>query len=163
MSTTRQDTQSAIERKTAEAELDTLIARFASTHERLVASVRRSLRKRLPTAHEVVYEYADFVVISYSPNGNGYDGVLALRASIDGVSLYFNQAKGLHDPEKLLKGSGKQARWLALEGKSPLTRPTVSRLIDEALAQNRVPFEISGRGQVVVRSTTAQKRRQRST
>ena len=66
-----------------------------------------ALRKRLPTAHEVVYEYRDCFVISYSPNERGYEGVLAIRASADGVKLYFNRGKGLPDPEKLLQGSGK--------------------------------------------------------
>ena len=68
--------------------------------------MRRWLRKRLPTAHEVVYEYRDCFVISYSPNERGYEGVLAIRASADGVRLYFNHGKGLPDPEKLLQGSG---------------------------------------------------------
>ncbi len=57
-------TQSAVERRSAEAQLRTLIARFAPTHLRLIGAMRRWLRKRLPTAHEVVYEYRDFFVIS---------------------------------------------------------------------------------------------------
>ena len=50
-------TQSAAARRSAEAELRTLIAKFAPAHLRLIGAMRRSLRKRLPTAHEVVYEY----------------------------------------------------------------------------------------------------------
>ena len=102
--------------------------------------MRRWLRKRLPTAHEVVYEYRDYFVISYSPNEHGYEGVLAIRASADGVRLYFNRGKELPDPAKLLQGSGKQTRWINLEGASTIARPEVARLIDEAIARNRVPF-----------------------
>jgi hypothetical protein len=61
-------TQPAVARRSAEAQLRTLIAKFAPTHLRLVGAMRRWLRKRMPTAHEVVYEYRDFFVISYSPN-----------------------------------------------------------------------------------------------
>jgi hypothetical protein len=154
-------TQSAVARRTAEAELRALIARFAPAHLRLVGAVRRSLRKRLPTAHEVVYEYRDFVVISYSPSGHGYEGVLTIHASADGVKLYFNRGSELPDPAKLLQGSGKQTRSMNLEGMSTLARPEVARLIDEALARNRVPFASSGRGSLVIRPTSAQKRRQR--
>src|SRR5215472_18186620 len=78
-------TQSAVERRSAEAELRALIARFAPKHLRLISAMRRSLRKRLPTAHEVVYEYRESFVISYSPNDHGYEGVLGIRASADGV------------------------------------------------------------------------------
>ena len=151
-------TQSAVARRSAEAQLRTLIAKFAPAHQRLIGALRRWLRKRLPTAHEVVYEYRDAFVISHSPNEHGYEGVLAIRASADGVKLYFNQGKELPDPGKLLQGSS-QTRWINMEGASTLARPAVVSLIDEALAQNRVPFERAGRGSVVIRSTSAKKRR----
>ena len=156
--TSQPSAQSAAERRAAEAELRTLIAKFAPAHRRLVGAMRRWLRKRLPTAHEVVYEYRDNFVVSYSPSERGYEGVLALRASADGVKLYFNRGQGLPDPEKLLRGSG-QARWIHVEAPSTLARPAVARLIDEALARNRVPFETTGRGPTVIRSTAAKKRR----
>ena len=121
--------------------------------------MRRWLRKRLPTAHEVVYEYRDWFVISYSPSERGYEGVLAIRASENGVRLYFNRGKELPDPAALLQGSGNQTRWIHLEGASTLARPEVASLIDEAIARNPVPFASAGRGSVVIRSTAAKKRR----
>ena len=154
MSTSQPDTQSAAARRSAEAGVRGLIARFAPAHERLIGSMRRSLKKRLPTAHELVYEYRDCFVISYSPDDRGYEGVLALRASEEGVKLYFNRGKGLPDPEKLLRGSGNQTRWIALEGASTIRRSAVASLIDEAIARNRVPFADTGRGPIVVRSAS---------
>jgi hypothetical protein len=154
-------TQSAVARRSAEAELRALIAKFAPAHLRLVGAMRRSLRKRLPTAHELVYEYREWFVISYSPNEHGYEGVLAIRASADGVKLYFNGGKELPDPAKLLQGSGKQMRSINVEGASTLVRPEVARLIDEAIALNRVPFASAGRGSVVIRSASARQRRSR--
>jgi Domain of unknown function (DU1801) len=152
-------TQSAVERRSAEAQLRKLIAQFAPAHLRLLGAIRRWLRKRLPTAHEVVYEYRDFFVISYSPNERGYEGVLGMRASANGVRLYFNCGKELPDPAKLLQGSGKQCRFINLEGASTLARPEVARLIDEAIAGDHVPFASAGRGSVVIRSTSAKRRR----
>src|SRR5438876_11463600 len=131
-------TQSAVARRSAEAQLRTLISKFAPAHLRLIGAMRRWLRKRLPTAHEVVYEYRDWFVISYSPNERGYEGVLAIRASANGVRLYFNRGKELPDSEKLLQGSS-QTRWINVEGASTLARPGVARLIDEAIARKRVP------------------------
>ena len=154
-------TQSAVARRSAEAQLRTLIAKFAPAHQRLIGAMRRRLRKRLPTAHEVVYEYRDFFVISYSPNERGYEGVLAIRASADGVRLYFNRGKELTDPAKLLQGSGKQTRSINVEGASTLARPAVARLIDEAIARNRVPFALAGGGSVIIRSASAKQRRRR--
>ena len=153
-------TQSAVERRSAEAQLRTLIARFAPAHLRLIVAMRRWVRKRLPTAHEVVYEYRDWFVISYSPNEHGYEGVLGIHASADGVKLYFNRGKELPDPAKLLQGSS-QTRWIHVEGASALARPEVARLIDEAIAHNQVPFADAGRGSVVIRSASAKQRRRR--
>jgi hypothetical protein len=157
-------TQSAVERRSAEAELRTLIAKFAPAHERLIGAMRRSLRKRLPTAHEVVYEYRNqgAVVISFSPNEHGYAGVLSIRADADGVKLYFTRGKEMPDPAKLLQGSS-QTRWIHVEGASTLTRPEVARLIDEAIARIPVPFARAGRGSVVIRSTSAKRRQRRPT
>jgi hypothetical protein len=155
-------TQSAVARRSAEAQLRTLIAKFAPAHLRLIGAMRRWLRKRLPTAHEVVYEYRNLgaVVISISPNEHGYEGVLGIRADANGVRLYFNRGKGLPDPEKLLRGSA-QTRWILVEGASTLARPAVVRLMDEAIDRNRVPFARTGRGPVVIRSVLANQRKRR--
>ena len=138
-----------------------LVAKFTPAHLRLVSAVRRSVLKRLPTAHEVVYEYRDCFVSSFSPSDRGYEGVFAIRGSAKGVQLYFNNGKGLPDPEKLLQGSAKVVRWIDLEGASTLARPAVVRLIDEAIARNRVPFARTVRGSITVRLTAAKKRQRR--
>jgi hypothetical protein len=143
----------------AETQLRALISQFAPSHVRLIGAVRRWLQKRLPTAHELVYKYRDHFVISYSPSEHGNEGVLAIQASANGVKLYWNSAKDLPDPAKLLQGSGKQTRWMVLPSASTLARPEVLRLIDEAIARNTVPFAVAGHGSLVIRSTTAQKRR----
>src|SRR5436190_14828355 len=128
MSTSQLSTQPAVARRSAEAELRGLIAKFAPAHQRLIGAMRRWLRKRLPTAHEVVYEYKDFFVISYSPNEHGYEGVFAIRASENDVRLYFDHGKGLPDPAKLLRGSGNQTRWIHLECAPTLARPELACL-----------------------------------
>ena len=154
-------TQSAAERRSAEAQLRELIDKFAPAHLRLIGAMRRWLRKRLPTAHEVVYEYREFLVISYSPNEHGYEGVLAIHASANGVKLYVNRGNELPDPAKLLQGSGKLMRSINVEGASTLARPEVARLIDEAIARNQVPFAPAGRGPLVIRSASAKQPRRR--
>ena len=151
-------TQAAAERRSAETQVRGLIDRFAAEHARLIGNVRRRLRKRLPAAHEIVYEYDGFVVISFAPNERGYDGVVALRAAADGVELWFQRGRELPDPEKLLRGSGKQTRMIPVDGPSMLARPAVLRLIEEAIALSPFPFDEAGRGSVVIRETAARRR-----
>lgn len=162
MSTSQPSIQTATSRREAEAQVCTIITTHASEHLRLIGATRRRLRRCLPTAHEVVYEYRSWLVISYSPSERGYEGVLAIRADANGVRLYFNSGKGLPDPEKLLKGSGGKARYIDLEGSSTLARPAVASLIDETIARNPLPFEETGRGSVVIRSASTKKSPRRS-
>jgi Domain of unknown function (DU1801) len=159
MSTSQLSTQSAAARRSAEAQLRELVARFAPGHERLIGTMRRWLRKRLPTAHELVYEYRGWFVISFSPNEHGYEGVLAIRGDANGIDLYFNGGKELPDPEKLLGGSGKLVRSIHVEGAATLKRPAVAALVDEAIKRNPVPFARTGRGPVVIRSVSKRKGR----
>ena len=107
--------QSAAERKRAEAQVRALIDKFAPARLRLINATRRALLQHLPTAHELVYEYRDCFVISYAPNERGYEGALAIRGSAEGIRLYFNSGKEIPDPAKLLQGSARQVRWIALE------------------------------------------------
>lgn len=159
MSTSRTNTQSAAERRAAEAELRRLMIRFSRSRQRLVAAVRRWVRRRLPAAHEVVYDYRDCFIVSFSPSERGYEGVLAIRGDGTGVRLYFNRGRELPDPANLLQGSGGQTRWIPVERTATLTLPAVVDLVNAALAHNAVPFAPSGRGSVVVRSTSAKRRR----
>jgi hypothetical protein len=152
-------TQSAAERRSVEVKVRGLIAAHAPAHARLIHALRLRLRKRLPTAHELVYGYATWLVISYSPNEHGYAGVLALRASADGVKLYFNHGKGLPDPDHLLRGSATHVRWISVEGPSTVARPTVTRLIEAAIAGNPLAFARTGRGPVAIRGPSAKQPR----
>lgn len=156
--TAQSRSQSAAERKAAEAEARGLITKHATEHAKLVGSLRKAVRKRLPTARELVYEYRSWIVISYSPNENGYDGVLALRADADGVKFYFNRGKELPDPEKRLKGSGGLVRFIELESAVTLKSPAVVKFIEEAIERSAVPFADGGKGSVIIRSATSKQK-----
>ncbi len=154
MAKAKAESQTPTERKKVDAEVKRLIEKLASSQVRLVASIRRRLRERLPTAFELVYGYRDWIVISFSPSAKGYEGVLAIHANDDGVKLYFQRGKELPDPQKLLKGSGKQARWIQVEGLATLKRKEVDELIEKAIGASSVPFSTTEGGNLIIQSTT---------
>lgn len=155
MAKTKLGPQTPAERKIVEADVKQLIDKLASSHSKLIASIRRRLRERLPTAFELVYGYRDWIVISFSPSTRGYEGVLAIHASEEGVKLYFNRGRELADPNRLLKGSGKQARWIQVESLATLKRDVVEELIEQAIALNDVPFPTKQTGSLIIQSTTS--------
>lgn len=156
MSKSMEAAQSSTERKAAEAEVCALIEKHAPKHLALATTVRKVLRKRLPTAHELAYEYRSWIVTSFSPSGHGHEGVFAVRVDADGVKLYFGNGKNLPDPEKLLKGSA-TVRYVEVEAAGTLKKAGIVALMDAAEAANRVAFDRAGNGTVVVQSTSANK------
>jgi hypothetical protein len=51
----------------SEEQLDGFIRKFERRHQRLIRAVRKTLRKRFPTAYELAYDNYSFFVIGYSP------------------------------------------------------------------------------------------------
>ena len=137
---------------TPEAQLRFFIENFDPKEQRLIRAVRSAVRKRLPTANELVYDYYTFFVIGYSPTDHPTDGIVAIAARPDGVRLYLMHRKPLPDPKKLLSGSGKQARFIRVSAASQLAHPDVEALIAAAIDQAGVPLPTKGRGRLVIRT-----------
>ena len=63
--------------------------------------MRRALRKRLPSAHELVYDNYNFFVIGYSPTERPSDAILSIAAGANGVGVCFIRGAKLRDPKKI--------------------------------------------------------------
>ena len=142
---------------TPEAQLRFFIEMFDPNEQKLIRAVRSAVRKRLPTASELVYDYKTFFVIAYSPTEQPPDAILATAARKDGVRLYLMQGPRLPDPKKLLMGSGKQVRFVRLETARRLAHPDVEALVAAAIDHARVPLPSKGRGELVIRTFGAKK------
>jgi hypothetical protein len=154
----RQAKRMALQRAHAKEQLRTFIAKFKPKHQSLIRSVRKILRSRFPTAHELVYDNYNFFVIGYCPTERPSDCLFSIAAASNGVGLCFTHGARLPDPKKLLVGSGKQTRFLRFESAAVLDRPEVKTLFKEAAAQAKVPMPLAGRGQLVIRSVSAKQR-----
>ncbi len=146
---------------TPEARLRSLIAKCDRKHQSLIRSVRSALRKRLPTANELVYDYTNSLVISYTPSEHGIEGIVSTAARAGGVDLYFNQGHRLPDPKKLLMGSGRQVRFIHVEAASRLAHPDVKALIAAAIAASSVPLPSTGGGKLIIRTDSTKKKARR--
>ncbi len=142
---------------TPEAQLRAYIARFDPAIQARFRAVRSSVRKRMPTANELVYDYRDSVVIGYSPTEHGIASVLAVSARTEGVDLYFNQGKLLPDPKKLLQGSATQVRFIRMESAKLVAHPDVEALIVAALKRASIPLAATGKGTLVLKSDGAKR------
>ncbi len=147
---------------TAEAQLKGFIAKFEPRHQTLIRAVRKALRRRLPTAHELAYDNYNFFVLGYSPTERPSHAIVSMAAGANGVGLHFLRGASLPDPKKILLGSGNQTRFIRLESAEVLGRPAVKALMAAAIAQSRVAFRSSGRGRLIIRSVSAKQRPRRA-
>jgi hypothetical protein len=145
----------------AEHRLKSFIAKFEPKHQTLIRAVRRALRKRFPTAHELVYDNYNFFVIGYSATDRASDSIVSVAAGANGLGLCFVYGASLPDPKKILLGSGSQTRFIRLESVKVLARPDVEALIGAAIARAKTPLRASGRGNLIIKSISAKQRPRR--
>jgi hypothetical protein len=127
----------------------------------LVRSARRVLRRRFPTAVELVYDNYNALAIGWAPNERASDAFVSLAVFPRGVNLYFIYGATLPDPQKLLKGGGNQGRFIRLENVAQFDEPPVEALLLAAVREGDVPLPKAGRGRVVIKSISAKQRPRR--
>src|ERR1043165_7153073 len=116
-------------------QLNAFIAKFDAANAKLIRSSRAALRKRLPTANELVYDNYNFLAIGFCSTERASDCIVSLAAGANGVSLSFYHGATLPDPDGILLGSGNQNRFVRLESAATLWRPAVEALLRAAIAQ----------------------------
>ena len=145
----------------AGTQLRSFIEKFEPKDQRLIRAVRSAVRRRFPTANELVWDNYNFFVIGYSPTERPTDSIVSIAARANGVGLCFIHGAGLPDPKGLLVGSGKQTRFIRVESANQLTDPDVEALVAAAIARAKTPLPTTGRGQLIIRSVAAKQRPRR--
>jgi uncharacterized protein DUF1801 len=145
----------------AEVQLAGFIEKFDPDVAKLITRTRQAVRKRLPTAFELVYDNYNFFVIGYSATERASDAIVSVTGAANGVGLCFIRGAGLPDPHKLLIGSGKQTRFIRVPSVAVLARPEVEALIEAACAGAKTPLREHGRGVLIIKSISTKQRPRR--
>ena len=146
---------------TAEEQLRSFIDKFEPQHRATVRAARKALRKRFPTANELVYDNYNFFVIGFGPTERPSDCFVSIAAAANGVGLCFLQGARLPDPAKILSGSGKQTRFVKLPSCDVFEQPEVHKLLLLAAERAPAPLPAKGRGKLIIRSISAKQRPRR--
>ena len=146
----------------AEAQLAAFVDKFEPEAAKLIRQCRAELRKRLPTAIELVYDNYNFFVIGYCTTPRASDCIVSIAAAANGVGLSFYNGATLPDPDGLLQGGGKKNRFIRLPTIATLRAPAAVTLIEAAVAQAKTPLPATGVGQLVIQSISAKQRPRRT-
>lgn len=142
-------------------QLQGFIDKFDTRNRALIRSVRAALRRKFPSANEIVYDNYNFFVIGYGATERSSDCFISIAAASNGVGLCFLYGATLPDPKKILLGSGKQTRFIRLESANVLKRGEVTALLDIAAAKGKAPLPSAGRGKLIIRSISKKQRPRR--
>ena len=111
----------------------------------------------MPGAIELVYDNYNALAIGYGPSERTSEAVVSLAVYPRWINLYFLHGAALSDPSGLLKGSGRQGRYVRLENAADVESPPIRALLDAAIAASTVPFPERG-GYTVIKSRSAKQR-----
>jgi Domain of unknown function (DU1801) len=142
-------------------QLARFIAKFDPKNARFIRSVRSALRRRFPTAFELVYDNYNFFVIGFASTDRASDAFVSLVADGHGVSICFIYGARLPDPAGILRGGGNQTRSVRLQSAATLDQPEVQALLRAAVAHGKHPLPTTGRGPLIIKSVSAKQRPRR--
>src|SRR6202021_2548530 len=137
-----------------EDQLESFIDKFDPKNAALIRSVRKEMRKRFPTANELVYDNYNFFVIGYCSTERPSDCIVSIAAGANGVGLSFYYGASL-------PGTGSQNRFIRIESAATLANPRVEDLIAAAIAQAESPVPASGKGKLIIRSISQKQKLRR--
>ncbi len=142
-------------------QLAAFVAKYEPAVGKLFRATRAVMRRRFPTATELVYDNYQFLAVGYCASDRATSCVVSLAVSPKGVALSFYRGAALPDPHGVLLGEGKQNRFIRLVSAATLTEPDVMALLDAAEVQT--PLPASGKGRTIIKSISAKQRPRRAT
>jgi len=144
--------------KSPEEQLASFLAKFTPEVASLAEALLNGMRRRYPTALELVYDNYNALAIGFGPTERASEAIFSIAVFPRWVSLFFLQGKGLPDPGKILQGSGNQARHIRVPSPATFDEPAVQAVMREATARAKVPFDPHGKHRLIIKSISARQR-----
>jgi hypothetical protein len=147
--------------KAPEEQLASFISRYTPEIGDKARAALAKMRALLPGAIELVYDNYNALAIGFSPTERASEVIFSIALYPRWVSLFFFRGADLPDPQKLLKGGGKQVRHIVLESAADLDKPAVKALMDRALERSAKPISSAAPGRIIIKSVSARQRPRR--
>jgi hypothetical protein len=144
-----------------EDQLQSFIEKFTPGIASITIEILGRMRKRYPSALELVYDNYNALAIGFGPTERTSEAIFSIAVFPRWVSLFFLQAKGLHDPEQRLRGTGKVVKHIVLSTPAILDDPYVEALMRDAVSKAVTPFSADTKHRLIIKSISAKQRPRR--
>lgn len=159
--TSSPDKGSTTTQSEAKQQLAGFLVKFTPEIAAQAAVILRRMRKLYPSALELVYDNYNALAIGFGPTERVSEVIFSIAVYPRWVSLFFLQAQGLPDPQRILEGSGNVAKHVVLTSPDVLNEPAVKALMLEAESRARVLFDPRGKHRLIIKSVSAKQRPRR--
>jgi len=112
-------------------DLDAFLANYSREAREMALCLRSLVLDVFPQTIEIIDQKSGIIAYGYNSTYKGL--VCAIQPHMKHVNLMFSQGTRLPDPEKLLVGTGKQARHVKITGEDQTLNPALRRLLEEAV------------------------------
>src|SRR5271156_1927399 len=147
----------------AETQLASYFAKYEPAMAKLGKALRAKLRARLPGLFEIVYVYEsqNALWIYYSPTQRGDEAVCSISVYPHLVKMGFGMGAQLSksDPNKLLQGQGKMARYVELNAVADFGRVEIESLVADAVKLAKLRLDPDAKGAVIIKAEAQKQRR----
>jgi hypothetical protein len=143
-------------------QVEGFISKFDPAIAKLARLVRKEMRKRFPSAVELVYDNYNALAIGFGATERVSDVIVSVAVYARGVNLYFMYGRSLPDPQKLLQGQGNQGAFIRVDNIEVLEEPGVKALLEAATKHAKPPLPAKGHGYTVVKSISKKQRPRRT-
>jgi hypothetical protein len=142
-------------------QLDSFLDKFAPAIASLARAALAKMRRRLPGAHQMVYDNYNALAVGFVPNERPSDAIFSIALYPNYVRLFFLQGAGIPDPDHRLEGNANRVRSIKLESAATLDDPQVISLMNSALNRARVPLDPKQKSQLIIKGVVAKQRPRR--
>jgi hypothetical protein len=106
----------------------TWLEKLPVQHKPIVMALRTLMGTVAPDAHEIIYHDA----LGYGPTDAGFDRIVYIAVFSAHINVGFFYGGFLHDPERLLVGSGKRMRHIKIRSTQECANPALASLLEQA-------------------------------
>jgi hypothetical protein len=158
----RIEAKAQMKAKPPKAQLESFIAKFTPDVAAAARQALARIRTLVPGAVEMAYDNYNALAIGFGPTERASEAVMSIAVFPKWVTLCFLQnGPKLHDPKRLLRGSGNVVRHVRLQSPADLDTPDIRALIQDALSRARVRIDPAGRRRLIIKSVSAKQRPRR--
>jgi len=115
-------------------QLDRFLSLYSREAREIALCLRETLLEIFPNAKEQIDLQSGIIAYGYDSTYKGL--VFAIAPHIKHVNLMINRGTSISDPDRLLAGTGKQARHIKFKSEEETKNPALRRLLKNALTLN---------------------------